>query len=137
MEGIHSHEGVKTSVLKPELISYLIPQTGQVIKVISSGKPLNMPCATKMPGVIASSMLTTHVLIFCDICRNPSNYPPLSLLKAPVSVINSVLQLHLPELKVEVEEESFEEFLASEPSKDIQMNYEQMMHTYIRPVYTE
>lgn len=102
VEGIHQHEGVITSMIQPELNSYQLV-SGQIIKVLSSGKTLNLPCATKMPGSIASSILTAHILIFSDIWANQLKYKTKSLIKPPAGVVNSVLQYHLKELKIEID----------------------------------
>lgn len=52
---------------KPELLNYMLDKSGYTIKILADGKPLNLPCATKMPGTIASSILTAHILMMVEI----------------------------------------------------------------------
>ena len=85
---------------------------------------MNLPCATKMPGVIASSILTSHILMLVEVWQNKSKYSNKVILKGPASVVNSVLEYHLQQLALEVDEEVYDRFMLTEPSYDIQMNYD-------------
>ena len=120
---------------KPELLNYLIPQTGQVIKVLSDGKALNLPCATKMPGPIASSIFTAHILMLIEMWGCPSKYGIVAM-KAPAHLMEQVVQYHLEEFKVQVDCQTEEDYL-KEPNSDTPLNYDQVLNWYMRPVIAE
>ena len=94
VESLQLYPGCNCSVAKPELLNYIIPKSGKIIKVLAGGKTLNLPCATKMPGPIASSILTAHFLMVVDMVRNHSRYG-LGVMRPPTSVVSQVLQYHL------------------------------------------
>lgn len=57
-------------------------------------------------------------------------------MKPPTSVIDLVIQYHLEELKIQVDEDMEQDYLA-EPDSDVPLNYDQVLNMYMRPVYAE
>ena len=55
--------------------------------MLADGKSLNLPCATKMPSPIASSVLTAHLLMLVDMRKNNKRYG-LVVMPPPTSVAN-------------------------------------------------
>ena len=106
-----------------------------MIKVLAGGKTLNLPCATKMPGPIASSILTAHICMLVEIWQNKDRYN-LTVIKAPTAVVDQVIQYHLEELKIQVDQDIYEDYL-QEPTTDTPLSYDQVLNMYMRPVYAE
>ena len=65
VESLQTLPGCQCSVQKPELLTYAT-KSGQIVKVLAEGKALNLPCATKMPGPVASYILTAHILMLIE-----------------------------------------------------------------------
>ena len=127
-------QGCLCSIEKPELLNYTV-KSGPVIKILSEGKTLNLPCATKMPGPIASNILTAHVLMLIEIWINKAKYGK-AIASPPMAVVDQTLKYHLEELNIQVDEDMNEDYL-SEPPSDQPLNYDQMLNMYMRPVFAE
>ena len=92
--------------------------------MLAYGKPLNLPCGTKMPGPMASSILTTYALALVEIWQHKARYGSLVIMKPPTSVVDKALHYNLEEIDLQAENEMEEEDCLQEANGESSINYD-------------
>ena len=94
VDALQNQPNVICTVDKPELLNFILPDSRKNIKVLSSGKTLNLPCACILPAPIASSILTAQVLMLVDMWKEREKYKESMVKKPPANVVDKVQLYH-------------------------------------------